>query len=376
MERLQISRGENDRLFHSDGRVWIDLFSGHGTTWLGHANPAIVGELVGQVERLWITGGLASAAQEEAAQLVESFFPESHYLAALYSTGMEAAEFAIRVVRQVTRRNGVVGFERSLHGKSLATAFLGWDNRDGVNLPGFVRLPFVSQCSETEIVSRLARTLSTGEISAVFVEPVQASGGGHRASPGFYRELGRLCSASGALLIFDEILTGFYRTGSPFLFSAAGVLPDVILIGKALGNGFPVSGAVINRRYTVTPSMLPGSTFSGNALAAAAVAATLRQMRSLDLPSKVAAIERTILARLAALREGNAILRGQGALWVVELPAGVDLEQLVVAIYRRGVAIGFTERQIRILPPATIDLDRLASACSIVRDEVQKACHG
>jgi acetylornithine/succinyldiaminopimelate/putrescine aminotransferase len=372
---LSIAFADNDRLFDEQGRPYIDLFSAHGTTWLGHANPRIAAELTAQVGKLWIAGGLATAVSEEAGQMVEGFFPSSHYLAAFYSTGMEAAEFALRVARAVTGRNGVVGFERSMHGKSLATAHLGWDNHDGIDLSGFYRLPFVRTCSEEEILRRLADILSKGTVSAVFVEPLQASGGGYMASKQFYNELARLCSRHGALTIFDELLTGFYRTGPAFFFADLDFVPDVILIGKSLGNGFPVSGVVVDRRDAISPVMLPGSTYSGNPLAAAAVRATLRELRGLDLLDRVKSIEKVILERLGPLCERGIVLRGRGALWILELPEDIDVEGTVVAIYERGVAIGFTGRILRLLPAATIDLSRLGHACSIIAEELERNCH-
>ncbi len=372
---LSIAAADNDRLIDEHGRSYIDLFSAHGTTWLGHANPAIAAELTEQVQKLWIAGGLATGVAGEARRTVEEFFPSSHHLAAFYSTGMEAAEFALRVARGVTGRTGVVGFERSMHGKSLATAQLGWNNHDGVSLPYVERVPFVRTHSEDEILSRLADALSTGAVSAVFVEPLQASGGGYLASAQFYNKLAHLCSRQGAITIFDELLTGFYRTGPPFFFSDLDFVPDVVLIGKSLGNGFPVSGVVVNRRFPLTSAMLPGSTYAGNPLAAAAVRATLRHLRSLDVPARVQAIEEIILETLGHIRERGIALRGRGALWILELPEEADVEATVIAIYERGVAIGFTGRILRLLPAATIDLSRLRTACSIIVEELERHVH-
>jgi acetylornithine/succinyldiaminopimelate/putrescine aminotransferase len=369
---LRISRAENDLLFDEEGRSYIDLFSAHGTTWLGHADRDVADAIARQLGRVWVTGGIETDVSAQARALVEGFFPPTHHLAALYSTGMEAAEFALRVARVATGRSGAVGFARSMHGKSLATAYLGWDNRDDVRLPDLVRLPFVPDRSEREILDALAGVLADHPVCAVFVEPIQGCGGGHSASPPFYHEVARLCAERSALLVFDEILTGFHRTGGAFVFSDLGVVPDVVLIGKAMGGGFPVSGVVVDEKYPITPAMLPGSTYAGNPLAAAAVAATLTKLRALDLPGRVAAIERVIVTGFASLDEVGVVLRGKGALWVLELPAGWDVEAIVVNLYRRGVAVGYAGRHLRILPAAIIDPGRLASACAIVREELTR----
>ena len=373
MNRLRIVRAANDLLFAADGQRYIDLFSAHGATFLGHCHPGVVAEVAAQLERVWLTGGLDSEVLAQTRAGIESFFPSSYVCAALYSTGMEAAEFALRIARVATGRAGAAGFEHSMHGKSLATAFLGWDNPNGVQLPDFHRLPFVHRASEEQVLGELSRTLLGRTVGAVFVEPLQGSAGGRMASDGFYREVARLCAEHGALLIFDEILTGFYRTGVVFRFEELGIAPDVVLIGKAMGNGFPVSAVVADRRLAIRPQMLPGSTFAGNPLAGAAVSATLAHLRALDVASRVAAIEQRVVHTLGWLRDKEIALRGKGALWVIELPAHVDVEALVVAIYSAGVCVGITGRQIRIMPAATIEPANLERGCAVIAEELTRA---
>jgi acetylornithine/succinyldiaminopimelate/putrescine aminotransferase len=373
LNRPRIVRAVNDLLLAEDGRQYIDLFTAHGTTWLGHANPAIASRIAAQLDRVWLTGGLETPVLLEARDAVESWFPPSYGLATLYSTGMEAAEFAIRLARVASGRPGMVGFDRSMHGKSLATAFLGWNNRDAVQLPGFRRLAFPGRATEADVLGQLASTLATGRVGGVFVEPLQGSGGGRMASPEFYREVARLSREHGALLVFDEILTGFHRTGPAFLFQELGIAPEVVLIGKALGNGFPASAVLCDRAVAIRREMLPGSTFSNNALACAAVSATLQQMRTLDLAALAARIEAVVLRHLSPLRERGIGVRGRGALWLLELPDDRITERAAVGIYTAGVCIGFTGRLLRVLPAATIDPANLEHACEIVAREVAHA---
>jgi acetylornithine/LysW-gamma-L-lysine aminotransferase len=373
VNRPRIVRAANDLLFAADGQRYIDLFSAHGATWLGHCHPGIVAEVAAQLDRVWLTGGLGSEVLEQARAQVESFFPASHGVAAFYSTGMEAAEFALRLARVTTGRTAAVGFENSMHGKSLATAYLGWNNRDGVRLPDFHRLPFVHRASEDDILSELGETLRQQPVGAVFVEPLQGSAGGRMASDRFYREVARLSREAHALLVFDEILTGFYRTGAAFRFLELGIAPDVVLIGKALGNGFPVSAVMADRRYALRSEMLPGSTFAGNPLAGAAVSATLKHLRALDVTGRVAAIAQTVMRRLGWLGDTELALRGKGALWVIELSEAIDVAAVVVAIYGAGVCVGIAGRQIRIMPAATIEPANLEHACTVVAEELSAA---
>jgi len=374
MKAPRIVRAENDLLYDSDGRKYIDLFSAHGSAWLGHRPPAVEARLREQLAGVWLVGRLPTPAFEEAQAKVTALFPPGHALAALYSTGMEAAEFALRFARVATGRREVIGFERAMHGKSQATANLGWDDPDRVTLPGVHRLPFPPQVPEREVLSALADRLAARRVAAVFVEPIQASAGGHAATPAFLDGVHRLCRDSGTLLVFDEILTGLYRTGPRFVFSELGFVPDVVLLGKALGSGFPVAAVAADTRYPIEPAMLPWSTFAGNPLAATAVAATLDALAAIDLPARVAAIERAVRRAVAPLAGSGVEVRGRGALWVLELPAAADVEGIVTRVFERGVALGFTGRQIRILPAVTVDEARLARAAGVVVDECLAGC--
>ena len=366
MKRPIIQRAVNDLLYAEDGQCYIDLFSAHGAVFLGHTDPAIARAIAQQLDRIWLAGGLDTPLTAIAKSAVESFFPDDYALAALYSTGMEAAEFALRFARVTTGRAGVIGYENSMHGKSMATAFLGWDNRGGVDLPDLHRLPFLRRSSEAEILQQTQAMLSDASVGVVFIEPIQGSAGALSASQQFYREIARLARQHGALLVVDEILTGFHRTGPAFCFMDLRIEPDVVLIGKTMGNGFPVSAVVGNRRYPLRPEMLMGSTYAGNPLACAAVTASLERLRALDVVSKVAWIGETIESQLGPLRSDTLKLRGKGALWMVELATPQLAEDAAFAIYRDGVCVGVAGCYIRLLPAATIEAANLERGCAVV----------
>jgi acetylornithine/LysW-gamma-L-lysine aminotransferase len=365
-DELLLARGVNDLVYDAQGNEYVDLFTGNGALLLGHVNPAVRDALKRQLDEIWIAGALKSPGYGAACAAVESYFPANYRLAALYSTGMEAVEFALRVARVVTGRPGVVGFEGCMHGKSTATAYLGWPN-DLVELPDFQRMPYPADGTESSALDRLGAVLGAGSVGAVVVEPLQGSRGGHLPSRGFFHELAALCLRHGSLLVVDEIFTGFHRTGEAFLFQELGLSPDVVLVGKVMGSGFPVSGAVVDSRHAIVDAMLPSSTFSGNPLACAAVAATLSELRAVDARARVAAIEDVVRAELAPLEAAGIPVRGKGALWVLTLPpAAVD--GVVSRIVRGGVLVSPTASYVRLLPAATISPERLAKACRVVRE--------
>jgi acetylornithine/succinyldiaminopimelate/putrescine aminotransferase len=365
---FSVNRGENDVLFASDGKRYIDLLSGSGTAFLGHANPAIVSALKQQLDLLWNTGVIPTSLGAQVRAAIEEHFPRTHGLAVLYSTGMEAAEFAIRVARQATGRKAIVGFDGSMHGKSMAAARLGWPN-ELVTLPDFHRLPYLPQLTEEVILTQVEAVVASSPVAGVFLEPLLGSRGGHIPSRRFVEQLATLCQGCGTLLVMDEIFTGFGRTGTPFLYTEMGVTPDIVLIGKAVGNGFPVSGVVVNRRYSISPAMLPGSTFAGNPMAAAVVLATLQEMARIDVPARVSRIEQIVRSVLEDPLAGVGVaLRGKGALWVLELPPSMRVAAVMGEILASGVIVSPTANYIRLLPAATITPAHLTEACAVIRD--------
>lgn len=364
---IVVERAAGDRVFCASGVEYTDLFCGCGTVLLGHADPFVTDAVREQLGRVWNTGALRSAARERALDAIARHFPPEYQPVGVYSTGMEVAELALRVARVHSGRPGFIGFAGSMHGKSMATAHLGWHNA-GVELPAFHRLQYVPHASEPVALERVAALLDSGSIAAVFVEPFQASAGGHMASRDFFRALASLCRDAGTLLVVDEIFTGFYRTGAAFLHRELGFEPDVVLLGKALGNGFPVSALVTRRSIEITPAMLPSSTFAGNPLAAAAVEATLARMQSLDLSGMVRRIHAVVSRELRAAEEAGASVRGLGALWVIELPSSDEVDRVATILARERILVSTVGSCLRVLPPAIIDIERLRSACRVVAD--------
>jgi acetylornithine/succinyldiaminopimelate/putrescine aminotransferase len=360
---LRIARGDNDLVYDESGRAYIDLFSANGTAWLGHANSRVSAAIARQLGEIWNSGAIATPVRDAAQAAVDAYIPATHRLASFFSTGMEAVEFSLRLARVATSRPRLIAFEHAMHGKSLATAALGWDNAWNLRSDDLTRLPFVDQAPEGEILFRLEESLAARDVAAVLMEPMLGSFGGYAASPELLRNVASLCAASGTLLVCDEILTGLGRTGPRFYFESAGISPDVILIGKSLGAGFPVSGVVARRNLEITPRMLPGSTFAGNALAAAAVLATLEEIAAIDVARNVEAIGAVIERMVAPLDALGMTLRGRGALWVLELNERIDVDRFLADVYQQGVAVGNAARFVRLLPALTISLERLELAC-------------
>jgi len=199
------------------------------------------------------------------------------------------------------------------------------------------------------------------------------TGGGYVASADFCEQLIALCHANGALLVMDEILTGFYRTGPLWAFLDLRELPDMVLLGKALANAFPASAVVARRDIRCTTAMLPGSTYAGNPLASTAIAATLQALSLTDVSALVGEISRIIQASLSDIP--GVVLRGRGALWMIEVASQLQARQLAETIYARGVFISYTGKYLRLLPSATIEPVNLIHACKLLRSLLLECAH-
>lgn len=370
-----IIRAANDVLVDEEGREWIDLFAGTGTVVVGHANPVVNQAICRQSEKVMAVGMLKTDARVEAEAAIERCLPGTLGLVQLYSTGMEASEVAIRLARSVTGKRGIVGFNRGMHGKSQATAFLSWDNRDGVEIRDLYRLPYLDTLDrEDQILAAVEGLFRRCDIASLFVEPVQGVGGGYRGSAGFYLELRRLCTAHAVLLVFDEILTGFYRTGSLFYFSRLGLTPDILLFGKALGNGFPISGIAMARRYlpVKTPFGL-SSTFASNPLACAAAVATLSELQRIDAGQRVATIEMAFARSVAGVT--GVVARIHGAMCVLQFADAAVAERVHDHIGRQGFYLSVSGPYVRFLPPYTLTEAHLAQASAAIATAM-KECQG
>jgi 4-aminobutyrate aminotransferase-like enzyme len=365
-DRKLVISAHNATLFNADGSTHTDLFAANGTLLLGHGNRAVVQALAAQNEKVWITGRLDTDIRRRAIELTEQIIPGDYHVAGFYSTGMEAAEFALRASRVLTGRKDFAGFAQCMHGKSIATAFLAWDAPYGHPLPGFLRLPFPTRERAPAVLERLETVMARRETAAVILEAVQGSSGGAVVDPDFCRSLTDLCRAHETLLIVDEILTGFHRSGPLFFHTRLPIQPDIILAGKCMGNGFPVSAVFMRRGMEVRPQMLPYSTYAENALAAAAVVGTLSEMRRLPIAQMAEAAGDRIREHLRRSAPEFCAVTIFGALCIIDVREPAIAQQIDDTCYRRGVLISRAGSVLRLLPPVTIEPAQLEEALDIL----------
>lgn len=369
LEPPVLSRGSGSLVYTEDGRTLVDLAMGFGAAFLGHAHPAVTVRLQEQAGRLLSCGRNPTLRRARVDALLSALLPPGFRPGGLYSTGMEVAEFAMRVAATHTGRSEFAGFAQNMHGKSAMTAALSWRNAP-LRPDKLHELPFVAHAEEGEILDLLVRLLRTRRIAALFVEPIQGCNAAREASFDFYRRAIELCHEHGALCVFDETLTGLHRTGATFYADRLHMSPDMLLYAKCMGNGFPVSALALGENVQVRPEALPESTFSGNPMALAAVEGTLTAMGALPMAERVAAIETIVRSTLGKLQEEGATLRGRGALWCVEFGDKLRLERVHAAVRDAGLLVTSVDRFIRLLPAATIEPQLLQESC----EKIARAC--
>jgi len=359
---VTFTRGEGSWLFDTEGRKYLDALSGIAVCALGHAHPAVTRAVCEQAGRLVHTSNLYGIENQQ--RLGERLTALSGMDRVFFAnSGAEANEAAIKLARLWGHRKGIdnpviVVMENSFHGRTMATLTATGNRKVQAGFEplvhGFARVPY----GDLEALQTAARNLK--DIVAVLVEPVQGEGGVHIPPGDYLPGIRALCDEQGWLMMLDEIQTGMGRTGRPFAFQHFDIVPDVMTLAKALGNGVPI-GACLARGEAAElfgPGS-HGSTFGGNPLACAAALAVLDAMEEERLWERAATLGDRLLAgfreRLGGL-EGVTNIRGRGLMIGIELdrPCG----ELVGRALDEGLLVNVTaDTVVRLLPPLVLGDD-------------------
>lgn len=351
---VTFERGEGAWLWSTDGTRYFDAISGIAVCNLGHAHPDVARAICDQASKLVHTSNLYGIELQErlASELVNLSGLENVFFC---NSGAEANEAALKLARKFGHAKGVshpkvVVMENSFHGRTLftlsATGNAKVQEGFGPLVEGFVRVPY----GDTAAIE----SLQDDSIVAVLVEPVQGEGGVRVPPADFLPALRRICDVRGWLLMLDEVQSGMARTGAWFGFQHSGILPDVMTLAKALGNGVPIGACIAGSAAAhVLTAGKHGSTFGGNPLACRAALAVLQTMRREELPARAAALGSQIQQRLreAFAAHPNVVeVRGKGLMIGIELDRPcAELTSLALA---RGFLINVTaDKVIRLLPP-------------------------
>ncbi len=348
---LAIVHGKDAVVWDSDGREYIDCVGGQGSANLGHGNLAVAEALAAQARILaTCTELFYNDRRAEAYEALARHLPAELDRIFLCNSGTEAIEGALKFAFLATKRRGVVATMRGFHGKTLGALSATWgpEYRElfGPLLEGFSHVPF----NKPEVLDAAI----TPDTAAFVLELVQGEGGVRPATAEFAQEAARLCRERGALLIIDEVQTGFCRTGTFFAIERFGLVPDLLCLAKSIAGGVPMGAIAFASSLGELPKRAHSSTFGGNPLACAAAVAAIGEMDRLGLARNAEARGRQLQAGLAAIGSPKVReVRGLGLLAGIELKenAGPTLR----ALQEQGVlALGAGPTVVRYLPPLVI----------------------
>jgi acetylornithine/N-succinyldiaminopimelate aminotransferase len=373
---IMFERGRGTELWDSDGKRYLDFLSGIAVVSLGHSNP-VVAEAVGdQLERLLHVSNFFAnpVATEAAVKINELLLEATGHRGQIFFTnsGAESNECAIKLARKHggRGRHTVVSALGSFHGRTLAT--LAATGQPAKHEP-FAPMPDGFRHVAWGDLDAMRQAVD-GTVAAVLIEPILGEGGIHPATTEYLQGIRALCDETGALMMVDEIQTGFARTGRWFGFEHAGVSPDVVTLAKAMGNGMPVGACWA--RADVAAVFQPGdhgSTYSGTAIATAAVNAVIDEMQRIDAP----AVARRQGQRIAdGLRSvpGVADVRGRGLMLGVELVEGIDAKAIYTDLLGLGLIVNaVTPSTLRLVPPITVTDDEIDEAIAMITASLESA---
>ncbi len=398
---IAVERAQGSVIEDVDGNRYVDLIGGIGVNSLGHCHPRYTKALHEQLDKVTV-GSFTSAPRAELIDEVAKVTPKGVDKVQLYSSGAEAVESAFRLAMNHTGHHEVAGFWGGFHGKTaraLSANGAGNAKTYGPVPPGHV-LPFANcyRCplklepkscgiACADLAAEQLRRQTTGSVAAVIIEPLQGTAGNVIPPPEFMVRAQEMAKEHGALLISDEMITGFGRTGRWFACERSGVTPDIITIGKAFGAGFPISGVVAKGEIAkAKPWANPSgssSSYGGNPLAAAAALASIRTLNQENVLENVRQVGKAMLDELRTWPErlrwvGD--VRGEGLFLGVELVADRQTkEPLAKKIcdeifqdgLRRGLLAMSYTHAIRLQPALTIDRQTALAGLSLLRESIE-----
>ncbi len=372
---LEISRAEGMILYGADGREFLDLIGGISVSNMGHRHPAVVEAIKNQADQylhLLVYGELIQSPQVEYAGLLTKHLPPSLDSVYFTNSGAEATEGAMKLAKRASGRTQFIAFNHSYHGSTQgALSMIGdeyWRNAFRPLLPDILHLEYNDLGSLNQVTEKTA---------AVLIESVQAERGVYPPSLAWIRELRRKCDKHGVLLIIDEIQSGFGRTGSLWAFEQLGIVPDILLLGKALGGGMPLGAFIASRNLMLALTNHPVlghiTTFGGHPVSCAAGLASMKALLAGTWIAEVYRKEK-LFRKLLVHSEIKAI-RSMGLLIAIEFSTPEINKKIIDHCIEAGLLTDwflFAPQCMRIAPPLIISDKEIIRACHLILQAMDK----
>jgi predicted acetylornithine/succinylornithine family transaminase len=379
---IEIDKGRGIYLYSKEGKKYLDFACGIAVTNTGHCHPKVVAAAVKQTEALIhaCAGIVYYEANVLLAEKLAAICPGGLNMSFFCQSGAEAIEGALKLAKYATNKPGIIAFEGSFHGRTLGalsvtTSKQKYRDRYEPLLPNIHVAPY----SKENSLGEAEKFLKAGNIAGIIVEPIQGEGGYIIPSKEFLSGLRALCNKYEALLIFDEVQTGFGRTGKMFASEYFGVYPDIMAVAKAIASGFPL-GAVIAKE-AVMKAWAPGahgSTFSGNPVSCAAALATIDVLEKEKLIENSAKMGAYMKAKLDGIKKAYPAIvdvRGIGLMVGVEFKDGPTAKAVRESCLGAGLILitcGVSDQVIRLIPPLIVSKEHIDTALNILEGALKK----
>lgn len=368
---VEIERAEGSCFYTPEGKKYYDTISGVSVSNVGHHNPAVTEAVCRQAQQymhVMVYGELVERPQVRYAALIAEYLPDPLESVYFVNSGAEAVEGALKLAKRFTGRRRMIACRNAYHGSTHGAMSVmdsyEFSDAYGPMLPGVDWITY-NDFADLDKINE--------ETACVLIEPVQGEGGVRLPEKGYLEALRKKCDSTGTLLIFDEIQTGFGRTGEMFAMTKYGVTPDIVCLAKALGGGMPLGAFVSSLRIMECLSHDPAlghiTTFGGHPVCCAAGLAAMEYIiehRLLDDVERKGAMFETLLSGHPAVKG----IRRSGLLMAVELGSSERLYHIMELFKERGILSDwflFCDTAFRISPPLTMTDDEIRDVCDIVR---------
>ncbi len=373
---IEIVSASGNYLYDADGKKYLDLIGGISVCNIGHSHPAVVEAIKKQADKylhIMVYGELVQSPQVKYAELLAAHLPGNLDCVYFTNSGTEATEGALKLARRATGRTDVISCNKGYHGNTLGSlSVMGdeyWRNAFRPLLPGVWHYDYNSP----ELIEAINE-----QTACVIIETIQGEAGVITPDAGWIKQLRKKCTDTGTLLIFDEIQCGFGRTGRLWGFEHYDVIPDIVLLGKAVGGGMPlgafISSHTLMQVFTNNPVLGHITTFGGHPVCCAAGMAGMKVLLEERLTEGVAEKEQLFLSLLK--HHAIKAVRSKGLLMAVELESPEQVVRILQACLAKGIFSDwflFAPCCIRIAPPLTITNDEIHFACGMLLKALEQA---
>jgi acetylornithine/succinyldiaminopimelate/putrescine aminotransferase len=373
---LEVERASGVHIYDTEGKSYVDMIAGFSVCNIGHSHPKVIDAIEQQIKQYMhviVYGEFIQSPQVQYAKALLSLLPENLQSIYFTNSGAEAAEGAMKLAKRVTKRTRIVAFEGAYHGSTQGALSVMGDeyfrNAYRPLLPDVLHLRY-NHMEDIELIDH--------HVACVMVEPVQAETGITAASEAWLKALRAKCDALCILLIFDEIQSGFGRTGTLFAFEQYGVVPDILLTGKALGAGLPlgafISSPAMMGTLTYAPVLGHITTFGGNPVACAAGKAGLEVLLESGWMDEVKVKEKYLLDTLN--HPAIVDIKHKGLWMSLQFATPEITKKIAASCVANGVITDwflFAEDRIRIAPPLSITMDELKMAVQKIIESIDQS---